>query len=250
MQTTNRFRDLLFDKYIEHYSNLQAINVLEDWSTNNITMPYYEKQYGKLVNGLPTESRLIDIGCGVGFLLHWLSSKNNLIIEGIDISEGMINIARKILPNSVITYKGNALNYLKGKSNQYKGIFALDLLEHIESDDILLELLETIFEALLPGGFFAIKVPNMANLTGSHSRYMDLTHARGFTSQSLRQMFGSVGFENIKVYGTIPIGIKQHLRRMIEDRLHWIVYRICGHGQESIFSRDLYCVGTKTKLIT
>ena len=65
----------------------------------------------------------------------------------------------------------DAVSLLKKNCDFYNGIFATDLLEHIEHDDALLELLKSVLNSLVPGGFFAVKVPNMANFSGMQLRY-------------------------------------------------------------------------------
>jgi 2-polyprenyl-3-methyl-5-hydroxy-6-metoxy-1,4-benzoquinol methylase len=241
----SKFRQLLLANYLEHHKKGKVTIKASSDLAYKVTIPSYEKHFGELVNNLPSGSRILDVGCGVGFLLSWLSRKTNLIIEGVDICEPEITLARKNLRESVGLHCMDAVSLLKKRRDFYNGIFATDLLEHIEHDDALLELLKSVLNSLVPGGFFAVKVPNMANFSGMQLRYKDLTHARGFTEKSIEQCLQVVGFVNCRPYATRPIGMKQRLRREIEDGLHWVVYRICGCNENRIYSRVLYCVAEK-----
>ena len=78
----NRLRKLLFDEYEAHYLRL---NALTSDSLNEVSykerMPDYEASYGRIVSGLPKGSRILDAGCGIGFLLFWLQRADRSILS-------------------------------------------------------------------------------------------------------------------------------------------------------------------------
>lgn len=241
----NRLHDLLYSHYVSHYKRCNQKLFSAGGTDRKGAIVSYQIQFGDLVENLGAGSRLLDIGCGAGFLLAWLTEKTDFHLEGIDISAPMIETARELLPESVTLIQGDAISLLQTRENYFSGIFSIDIFEHIKEDDVLAKLLIAILNSLQPGGFVALRVPNMANFSSLQLRYKDATHSRGFTENSITQCLEAVGFVQIQPYGTIPNGGRQFLRRKIEDCLHWIVYRICGCAENRVFSRYLYCTARK-----
>ncbi len=67
----NKFRERLFERYDTHYLRGNSTDYQR-------YMPDYEACYGRVVPELPKGSRLLDLGCGIGFLLFWLGWNNSL----------------------------------------------------------------------------------------------------------------------------------------------------------------------------
>jgi cyclopropane fatty-acyl-phospholipid synthase-like methyltransferase len=173
----SRLRRLVIEKYADHYSR---VNI----PTHSTTLPTkilrgMQANYGDLIRSLPPGSQVLDLGCGVGFLLFWLSQQPGIIPIGVDSSITQVKVARENVPGVEIISE-DGLEYLRKNTGRFKGIFCIDLLEHIPGDDLCLEWVEAARDALQPGGFFYCRCPNAANLTGNYSRYMDLTHERIF----------------------------------------------------------------------
>src|SRR5205807_1987927 len=103
-----------------------------------------------------------------------------------------------LLPDTEIALE-EGLEYLRKHPDSFSGIFCSDVLEHIPGDDDLLGWVESCIRALKPGGFFVARSPNAANLSATYSRYLDLTHERCFTSQSMLQLFEVAGFQNSRI---------------------------------------------------
>jgi 2-polyprenyl-3-methyl-5-hydroxy-6-metoxy-1,4-benzoquinol methylase len=242
----NRLRKLLFDSYDAHY--LRG-NVLKSDSLNAASyqqrMPDYEASYGHIIAELANGSRVLDIGCGIGFLLFWLqkSRPDRFDLTGVDISGPQIALAKKHLPENVILIREHASDFLARNPQSFSAVFCTDVLEHVETDDEMLDFLELVKSSLLPSGLFICQVPNMSNLTSAHVRYIDLTHTRGFTDFSLLQLLESVGFRECHIVRQRAVDTSQWLRLLIESSLHRMLYKICGVGNEEHFSRNLIGVG-------
>ncbi|MFY9531128.1 MAG: class I SAM-dependent methyltransferase [Candidatus Acidiferrales bacterium] len=190
----NELQKRLCERYDGHYLRL---NVLTSASLNVAKyeqhIPGYEASCGCIVSGLPTGTQILDIGCGVGFLLFWLQHSRPIFeLTGVDISERQLALAKKHLPEAITLLREEATLFLQHNPHSFAAMFCTDVLEHAETDDELLQLLEFAKESLLPGGFIICQVPRMANLTGMHSRYIDLTHSHGFTDLSLLQLLECV----------------------------------------------------------
>jgi SAM-dependent methyltransferase len=242
----SRLRKLLFENYDVHY--LRG-NVLNSDSLHagryREHMPDYEAGYGRLIADLSKGSRVLDIGCGIGFLLFWLqnSRPERFELVGVDISEPQIDIAKRHLPETVTLLHEDAADFLARNPKTFSAIFCTDVLEHVETDDEMLDFLELVRRSLLPSGLFICEVPNMSNLIGAHVRYIDLTHARGFTGLSLLQLLGCAGFRECQIIHKRAADTSQWLRLFLENSIHRVIYRICGVGNEEHFSRNLIGTG-------
>ena len=65
-----------------------------------------------------------------------------------------------------------------------------------------------------------MRTPNMANLFGVYSRYLDYTHQWGFTEFSLFQWLRQGGFEDPQLWVPPPVGRwKNALRQRISNSL-------------------------------
>jgi 2-polyprenyl-3-methyl-5-hydroxy-6-metoxy-1,4-benzoquinol methylase len=239
-------RKRLFEGYHAHYLR---VNASDGVSLNEADyqqhVPEYEAGYGGLVSKLPKGSRLLDIGCGVGFLLFWLERTRPGIFQltGVDISESQLALAKRHLPNVITLVSDEAASFLERNAQSFDVIFCTDLLEHVETDDELLGLVELVKGSLVPGGLLICHVPNMANLTSVHLRYIDLTHTRGFTELSLLQFLECAGFRECRILSRRAADSGQWLRMVVENTLHRAIYRICGVGNERHFQRSLIGIG-------
>jgi 2-polyprenyl-3-methyl-5-hydroxy-6-metoxy-1,4-benzoquinol methylase len=187
--------------------------------------------------------RVLDVGCGAGLLLHWLSARTAIEPFGIDASEGQVALARRNAPRASVEH-GEALPYLSAHRERFDGIFCMDVLEHVSQAD-LLEWVIGLRAALVPGGFLVCKVPNAANLTGGQLRYIDLTHERSFTRLSLYQLLEAADLTDCRVLPVRAAHLSGRARLLLERLLHRVVYRVCGDAGEVVFTRTLTVVALK-----
>jgi len=234
----------LHEKILERYSSLYArVNRSIDPTEIKLREEKAKQlMYGDLIASLPKGSKILDLGCGTGFLLYWLSKQPGIIPIGVDASISQIKLAKQFLSDIEIICE-DGLNYLKSNPNEFSGIFCLDVLEHVPSEDLCLEWLERSRGAIKPGGFFYCRVPNAANLTGNYSRYMDITHKRVFTSTSILQLLEAADFEDCRIVPVRAAHLSGRVRLGIESILHKIIFRICGLGIERIFTNRVCAVG-------
>ena len=161
---------------------------------------YYDDDYKKF---LPEDKniKILDIGCGMGHFLYYLSKKGYKNIKGIDICQEQVDAAKKIVPGDIRQIP-DLKSYFAESGETFDMITMNDVLEHLDKKEIL-ETLKMVRTSLNPSGVFICRVPNMSNIFGVYLFYNDFTHEAAFTEYSIGQILGLAGFEDINVYGNV-----------------------------------------------
>ncbi len=77
------------------------------------------------------EDKILDMGCGGGFLSNFLASKN-LQVSAVDLSKDALQVARKQDFSQTVQYEIQDVSDLSYNSNSFSAVCAMDLLEHVE----------------------------------------------------------------------------------------------------------------------
>jgi 2-polyprenyl-3-methyl-5-hydroxy-6-metoxy-1,4-benzoquinol methylase len=112
----------------------------------------------------PKGLELLDYGCGSGVLLQSLARSGHRV-TGADISEGMLEEARKNVPT--VSY-GETVRLVRvndrcegGYADRlYDGIVSLGVFEYLDGLDEPRTLIKLLSQQLKPGGFLIVSVPN------------------------------------------------------------------------------------------
>jgi SAM-dependent methyltransferase len=238
----SRLRQRLIENYAEHYRQVNYAQELDPRTARPVFLKRHTLMYGDLLRDLPAGSRVLDLGCGTGFMLYWLSQQPNVVPVGVDSSPSQIAVARQCLPNVELVLE-EGLPHLRRNAGAFAGIFCTDVIEHIPGEDGALEFVEAAREALRPGGFFCCRVPNGASLLGSHSRYMDMTHIQCFTRSSLFQLLEAAGLKDCRVVPIRGASLTGSIRLGLEWLLHKAIFVLCGNALESVFTVNICAVG-------
>jgi 2-polyprenyl-3-methyl-5-hydroxy-6-metoxy-1,4-benzoquinol methylase len=176
----------------------------EYWKGKDAIMPDFKFKWPSIKKYIPLEEKvkILDYGCGKGFILKCVSQLNpSAHTTGVDISQEAINYARK-------TYKDKqfltiqADNKLPIKNETYDFILCLDVIEHI--NDVRLILSE--FNRLLkPRGKLLISTPYHGMLKNIITALLFFervfnpygAHIRFFSMKSLLQCLHDAGFKPI-----------------------------------------------------
>jgi cyclopropane fatty-acyl-phospholipid synthase-like methyltransferase len=236
-------REALIRDYAQHYARHN--DKLGPIALARAARDTLNATYGEIVTALAPESEVLDLGCGSGYLLAWLSTRKSLRVVGVDSSQSQVLVSAKELPG-VRVECDDALAFLGRHRARFAAVFCLDVLEHI-GDDVIFEWLTAAHDALVPGGYFICKVPNAANLTASQLRYIDLTHVRSFTASSVEQLIETAGFDECRVLPVRSGHLSGSIRETVEWAAHKVIFRLCGDSRESIFTRTLVGVGRKRR---
>lgn len=193
--------NLRLNAIYERYTTTQALaNGQDITEVLKYSHSYFVAHYSKLLP-LNTAVKILDIGCGYGRYLKSLLALGYKDCYGIDIDKEQINYARNVLRLNNVE-ESNAILWLADKKSVFDIIFAIDILEHLNDED-LVDLCRKILDSLKPGGQVIVQVPNGISLINPII-YGDLTHLKAFSVESIRQLFLIAGFNPPFVYYEIP----------------------------------------------
>lgn len=178
--------------YFAHY---RAFNDLSD-SGRRTRWPDYQALFGEV---LPSkrDARILDFGCGAGMMLEWLNHMGYSNAQGIDSDKGQVDFANGLGLKATLTESSSAW---LAEAGIFDLILMSDVLEHISypEDEATLH---ALYSALNPGGILVLRVPNANSSFASRYRYIDRTHHRSYTSESLILPLEEAGFQSIAISG-------------------------------------------------
>jgi len=133
----------------------------------------------------------LDIGCGSGYYIWWME-KHGWQSQGIEISAGAVESARKVGLNVSKTNLPDA----KIPDSSFDTVTAWEVIEHLPG---LIDQLKTIHRILKPGGRLVGSVPNAesweAKLFGKNWQPWEIpSHLYHFAPDSLMVIFKQTGF--------------------------------------------------------
>lgn len=192
-----------YDKIAKIYHSFRTERYPQGWFYNELLeMPTTLKLLGN-VKG----KKILDLGCGTG-IYSKLLTKKGAKIKGIDISNKMIEIARK--ENSNVEFIVGGIEKLPYKNNEFDIVLSALVLEHVKNWS---KILREVNRVLKKGGLFVFSIENpVINATkGIRYHNKDFRIVKDYFKESLRiskwQMGGEVGGIYMKryhkTYGTI-----------------------------------------------
>jgi len=140
-----KLRNKIFNKYYSVHGKFLGgeMGSRQRWF-NNLCEANYAKH-------IPSGGgKILEIGCGKGYILKWMRDKGYSNIEGMDLSPEDVETAKEYVGIDGV-YCVDAAKYLLTKESVYDCIIGKDILEHIEKNK-LDGLLSAIKAALKSGG--------------------------------------------------------------------------------------------------
>lgn len=237
------FRTEYYQKYVSKFKGEQY--KIDRTRLKKINLEY-RYRFRHILKGLSKDASIVELGCGPGFLLNFLKSQGFEKIEGVDISEEQISIARK---SGLDVKHAEAVDFLRGKKQQYDAIIAVDFIEHFRKDE-LLSLFALMSDALKKNGLLIIQTPNGQGLFPGGNIYGDLTHVTIFSELSLRQVLLLHGFGAIRFYetGPAPISLSGAIRLVLWKMIRLFVKcirRIETNKTTALWTENLICTCKK-----
>ena len=145
---------------------------------------------------------VLDIGCAVGRYTDYLARSGHKV-TGIDTERALISRAKKNYPR--LSFAVGSAYHLPKAPRRYGTVLLFDILEHIDDR-------RALAEAARVGKRIIISVPheNQSVLTRfslAHHHYMDHTHRRTYTPQSLRELLVAAGFRVRVCRAALPVSV-------------------------------------------
>lgn len=142
---------------------------------------------------LPTDKNaaIVDLACGGGRLLYFFKDRGYTNLAGVDVSPTQVHLARQVVPGVV---EGDIDTFLKANPNRFDLIAGLDIVEHLNKDEVL-HFLDGCRNALKSGGRLILQTPNADSPWCNSIRYGDFTHEVCFNPNSLGRLLKLCGFQ-------------------------------------------------------
>jgi SAM-dependent methyltransferase len=201
--------------------------------------------YGDVLSTVDRSAPVLELGCGPGHFLAYLKHEGFANVEGIDISQQQVDVARGKGVNARVADAFEVLPTVRGRGL----IIALDFIEHFSRDE-LVRLLPLTWSALREDGILLLQTPNGQGLFPGQVIYGDLTHLTIFNPVSLEQALVAAGFTDIAVREVGPPAstYKDRLRL-----LAWKTVKLAANGirkietgkTQSIWSEVMICVASR-----
>lgn len=143
-----------------------------------------------LQRNLAPGAKVLDLGCGDGFLIDQLCPPTTGTIDAVDINltAKQLSTFSTVRPRVKFHNSSDSLS-----ENSYELITMFDLLEHIDDDLAFLQ--ATIARFAKPGALFFCTVPAFQSLFSSHDTF--LQHHRRYALPDLEHLLGSAGLKVI-----------------------------------------------------
>ncbi|MFC1496655.1 class I SAM-dependent methyltransferase [Candidatus Margulisiibacteriota bacterium] len=154
----------------------------------------------KIFTLYPGAKRILDVGCGRGYLLYYLKKIFHYeVADGTQISKNAVDFARNTLKLNIYA---NDLLQLKLKPDSYDIVSLWHVLEHVKNPE---EYVKEIMNILKPNGKIIIEVPNFNSwtrpITGKYWLGLDLkNHIHFFTPNTLINLLRKYKYKINKVH--------------------------------------------------
>lgn len=158
----------------------------------------------------PAAGRLLDVGCGTGFVLEGVRRRApSLALAGCDLRVETLEIARQNVPDALLFAADmTRLPF----ASEFDVVTALDVLEHVDDD---IAAFEGLLKAIKPGGGLILTVPQHPWLWSPVDDFS--CHRRRYTRAGLEEKARTAGFDIVRCTSlfavTLPMLAVSRFRR-------------------------------------
>ena len=138
----------------------------------------HSERRNKILEPIKPGSKVLDVGCGSGSLMHLLRDRLNCSCTGIDISEVSINLVKGMGFEGYVTELPKLPPEILNRKFDF--VIAEEVLEHLKHPD---ETLKALKNVLKPGGKLIATVPNDCMKPGETD-----DHVNAFTVEPLQTL--------------------------------------------------------------
>jgi SAM-dependent methyltransferase len=190
----------------EAFARLVELEANSFWfrSRNRIILRIFRKYLRQ-----PARPRVLEIGCGTGFVLSALQEQRRFDLVGAEQHVAGLVWARRRLPEvEFVQLDARSLPY----QDAFDAIGAFDVIEHIREDE---EVIASVRRALRPKGLFIVTVPQHAWLWSATDEQAH--HQRRYSRVELRAKLERHGFKvrfcSSFVFALLPLMYLSRRRR-------------------------------------
>lgn len=133
--------------------------------------------------------KALDVGLGTGINGEFLS-KAGYLVDGVEDSDEAMRFVEKNYPSLSVLKTSFPSSSIRSES--YKLVTMLDVIEHIEDD---MSALKAAHRALVPGGHVVVTTPAFSFLWTKHDELAH--HKRRYRKKDLKRKLEEAGFETI-----------------------------------------------------
>lgn len=133
---------------------------------------------------LPRKSKVLDVGCGDGFLAYLLTKRETKVV-GIDVSPYKIKYAHEKCPNADFIIADG--RYLPFHNEEFESVTCCEVLEHVSNYSLIIK---EVFRVIKKDGKLLVTVP-----------YLMRMHVNYFNEQKISNAIESEGFTVEKISG-------------------------------------------------
>jgi len=169
----------------------------------------------KLVDKIPLDSKILDIGCSSGELVKLFQEKGYKNTYGVEISQEAVTLAKSKGIENIHSISDTKLPF---HEEEFDVIIASDVLEHIEDE---ISALEEWRRILRSGGVLIIFVPAFQLLWSEHDIVNQ--HFRRYTKANLAKVVEQAGFKvKRKSYWNFTLFFPTVIFRQVSN---WLGYK-------------------------
>jgi 2-polyprenyl-3-methyl-5-hydroxy-6-metoxy-1,4-benzoquinol methylase len=182
---------------IENLYKSSKLNYTEQ--IENLTNSYLEA-LDKVLSKLDMDAKILEVGCGNGFILKALSERGYSNLYGIEPSSDAAAKADDSIRNKI------TVDFLKDgiyENGYFDCIVFFQTLDHIYEP---VQFLNTCYNLLVPGGFILALNHDVESLSakilGERSPIIDIEHTHLYSKETIRKLFSKCGFRPIETFSS------------------------------------------------
>ena len=168
------------------------------------------------LNKYKNSGRLLDIGCGLGYLIEQAQMEGWKAM-GLEISDFAISICKK----KGLNVRKGQIGEIEIPKNHFDVVIAQDVLEHVFDPE---KFLDNINKVMKNSGLLILELPNNSSIRSylggkKWAEYIPPVHLNFFDKTTLRKILGNHGFKVITIYSetSLTLGLRERLRKLNKD---------------------------------
>jgi ubiquinone/menaquinone biosynthesis C-methylase UbiE len=217
IEMKKELKDNRLSNEIEHGKFLAANQAGEIWNWESPAgKERWKRRVEMLTSSITQNMIVLELGCGTGYFTKEIA-KTGAHVVAIDISEDLINIAKKEVKDGNVEFIIENAYATKFANDSFDAVVGSSVLHHLDIDKAFIEM----YRLLKPGGMMLFTEPNMLNpqialqknIPYLKRKLGDSPDETAFFRWSLYKKFRKCKFNNIKIipfdflHPSIPAGM-------------------------------------------